>query len=496
MSAARRCAGIAAGRRLLLVALVYSIPVVAATRPVTDADVWWHLRTGQWIVEHRAVPWIDPFSDAPTAVPWIAYSWVFEILIYGLYRAFGLAGIVLYNVAFAVITLMILHSLVRMFRRSFLVEIGLMAAATFTLFSVLAVPRSWLFSIVLFAATLRAVMAVKLERRTWPLFVLPPLFALCANAHVQFVYSVFLLGLFAAEPLVNRLFATQASPQPELPRRRWGLFIACLTATLIGPYHGYIYLPVIDAIRVPGPFAYLAELQAPSFRAFAHWLMLGLILAAAFVLGRDRRPAPFETGLFLAGAALSFRAYRDVWFVVFAAIVVLAGRVSPPSDDRFAVSWGQGIGIATALIALFAVVSGYRIGGARLERAIAAEYPAAAAQVVEARGYRGPLYNDYDWGGYLMWRLPWLRVAMDGRGQLHGDARVWRSIRTWDGEPGWSTDPELGRARLVIAATGKPLTSLLRGDPRFAVAYEDGVAVVFTRKAAAERATASTDGPS
>jgi hypothetical protein len=78
-------------------------------------------------------------------------------------------------------------------------------------------------------------MAVKLERRTWPLFVLPPLFALCANAHVQFVYSVFLLGLFAAEPLVNRLFATQASPQPELPRRRWGLFIACLTATLIGP---------------------------------------------------------------------------------------------------------------------------------------------------------------------------------------------------------------------------------------------------------------------
>jgi hypothetical protein len=40
------------------------------------------------------------------------------------------------------------------------------------------------------------------------------------------------------------------------------------------------------------------------------------------------------------------------------------------------------------------------------------------------------------------------------------------------------------------------LTSLLRGDPRFAVAYEDGVAVVFTRKAAAERATASTDGPS
>ena len=50
-------------RRLLIVIALYAIPAMLVMQPVQDLDIWWHLRTGQWIVEHRAVPVTDPFSS-------------------------------------------------------------------------------------------------------------------------------------------------------------------------------------------------------------------------------------------------------------------------------------------------------------------------------------------------------------------------------------------------------------------------------------------------
>jgi hypothetical protein len=118
----------------------------------------------------------------------------------------------------------------------------------------------------------------------------------------------------------------------------------------------------------------------------------------------------------------------------------------------------------------------------RLEQKIAANYPVAAAAFVEERKLPGPLYNDFDWGGYLIWRLPRLPVAMDGRTNLHGDARLERSTNTWAGKRGWDSDPELLGARLVIANVKTTLASLLRLHPGFERVYEDGTAVAFVAR--------------
>ncbi|HJT78838.1 MAG TPA: hypothetical protein VJ739_16660, partial [Gemmataceae bacterium] len=117
-----------------------------------------------------------------------------------------------------------------------------------------------------------------------------------------------------------------------------------------------------------------------------------------------------------------------------------------------------------------------------LREQVAAEFPAAAVDFIEQHGCTGPLYNDVGWGGYLIWRLPRLPAAIDGRTNLHGDARIKQFADTWEGKPGWDADPDLDAARLVVLQRWATLTELLRRDPRFAVAYEDGLAVVFVRR--------------
>jgi hypothetical protein len=166
--------------------------------------------------------------------------------------------------------------------------------------------------------------------------------------------------------------------------------------------------------------------------------------------------------------------------VVAAIAIIATGRASVEATQRFVLAKRQGLLVSGALVIILMVVGcRQNITERHLAAVLSERYPVAAAAVVEARGYPGPLYNHFNWGGYLIWRLPHLAVAMDGRTNVYGDARIRRAVATWTGKPGWDTDAELAAARVVIANVDWPLAALLRLDTRFQLAYEDAVAAVF-----------------
>jgi hypothetical protein len=124
----------------------------------------------------------------------------------------------------------------------------------------------------------------------------------------------------------------------------------------------------------------------------------------------------------------------------------------------------------------------FGLSSAKLQAAVASEFPAAAVEVVNEKRMVGPLFNDYNWGGYLIWSLPQFQVAMDGRSALHGTPRLERSAATWKAAHDWNSDVELQHARLVIGPVDAPLCAVLRLDPRYDLAYQDKVASVFVRR--------------
>lgn len=108
--------------------------------------------------------------------------------------------------------------------------------------------------------------------------------------------------------------------------------------------------------------------------------------------------------------------------------------------------------------------SALHVDNARLSAKLAGEMPVRAVEVAKEKGWSGPLYNDYGWGGYLIWALR-MPVSIDGRAALHGDEQRERSDRTWSGQPEWDSDPDLRKANLVIGPARAPLTQLLRTAP-------------------------------
>jgi hypothetical protein len=477
-------------RRLLLLIALFTLAVTAAMHPILDPDIWWHLRTGAWIVEHGNVPTTELYSRYGMGKPWVAYSWLFEVLIYGLYWAFGPVGLVLYTTSAALMIAVALHALVRRFEPRFPITVALTALGLCSFMPHMQ-PRPWLLTILFYIIELDILMAARRSGDTRRLFLLPPLFALWANVHIQFVYGLFVLCLAIIESIINGLLCrSQVGDEGKsIPASCLLTVMAASTVmTLATPYHLSLYQTVFELIGDTGPFNYVEELLALKFRSLSDWCILATALGGVFVLGWRREVRPFPYLLLAAGAFLSFRARRDVWFVVVAAIAIMAtGRSTAADTQRFGLTKRQGLLVSGALVVMLVVV-GWRqnITEHHLEAVLSENYPVAAAAVVEARGYPGPLYNHFNWGGYLIWRLPHLPVAMDGRTNVYGDARIMRAVATWTGKPGWDTDAELAAARVVIASVDWPLAALLRLDTRFKLAYEDAVAAVFVATSLSE----------
>src|SRR5579871_1642948 len=62
---------------------------------LADADTGWHIRTGQYIIEHHAVPRTDLYSFSKPGAPWYAWEWITDVLDGALHRTAGLKGVVL-----------------------------------------------------------------------------------------------------------------------------------------------------------------------------------------------------------------------------------------------------------------------------------------------------------------------------------------------------------------------------------------------------------------
>jgi len=170
-----------------------------------------------------------------------------------------------------------------------------------------------------------------------------------------------------------------------------------------------------------------------------------------------------------------------MWLVVVAAAGIVAASSSNFSvASQYVLSRARILSLSVAMLVVIAfTMRTTDLSEDALRRKVSEKLPAEAVAVVEERGYAGPLYNHFNWGGYLIWRLPGLPVAMDGRTNIYGVEKASHSLEVWSGGSTWSSDPELDAAGLVVAQIDQPLTSLLKRDPRFDLVYEDKIAAVF-----------------
>lgn len=476
-------------RRTAILAIIYLLPAMWILQPViVDPDIWWHLQTGKWVLGHGTLPTSDPFSAYGEGKPLVAYSWLFEIGMYGLVHLCGTYGVILYTLTATWLIVLVLHRIIGSRCHDFLLSSVLLTGSIVAL-SKLFTPRPWLLTILFFAITLEVVLSIREGKSSRWFWLLPVAYMVWANIHIQFIYGLSLLGLACVAPLIDRLAQSWTGTQPTMTWRSplWnkliGLVVLCTLATFVTPSHIHVYELVVEYAGQTGFWEFVQEMKAPPFRSLADWSMLALFSLALFKLGRQTTLSSFEVLFLLTASVLAFRGQRDVWFLLLACLAVLAPLKIRRMKPQFSIVPRGCVAPVTFCVVggVIFLLSHREFSEAKIEENTAKVYPVAAAGFVEQYGYQGPLYNHFDWGGYLIWRLPHLKVSMDGRGNVHGDERIKQSLRIWNGHAGWSQDPELGKAEIVIAQKDMALAAILRLDSRFSMVYQDETAAVFAR---------------
>jgi hypothetical protein len=92
----------------------------------------------------------------------------------------------------------------------------------------------------------------------------------------------------------------------------------------------------------------------------------------------------------------------------------------------------------------------------------------------------GPLFNDYNWGGYLIWTARDYPVYVDGRTDLYDDDLLRGYLWATYAQAGW--EDELSGINVVLIAQSSPLARVLEMTSEWRVLCQDDLAVVFVRE--------------
>jgi len=462
---------------------------------VLDLDIWWHLKVGDWIVEHRAFPHVGILSRTAADRPWSAYSWGYEILLSRAYAWFGLVGFGIFGVLLTIAVAYAVFWMLRQISGRFWVA-AILAAITCSAFLFSLMPRPVFLSMIFYAVTLTLLIRSQQTGRLEWLYWLPLVFLLWANCHIQFVYGIAVVGLFAGITLLQQLAGHFGiRPQFALPSRLPAgkvalLFAACLVATCIGPYSYHLYITAFNYAGSIFPYKYIREFQSLSFRAVSNYIELLLAAGAFFILGRKKPVNLFSLALLIVTTVVAFRTMRDSWFLCIAAAACIAeswnpgfsAEEEPPTRQRRETLLENGALALVVAMMVFLIARNNDFNMRGLDDAISSEFPVKAVNFLRQNQPPGPLYNTFDWGGFLTWYMPDYPVAIDGRTDLYGDEIDLQFFRTANGDSSYVDDPYLNESGVILLQATKPLAMVLRGDERFKKIYEDRLAVVFVRR--------------
>ena len=474
----------------LFVAILFLALFSMAMRPIADPDFWWHLRTGQWMVETHAIPHADPFSFTNQGKTWIAHEWLSEIFIYGIYRigGYGLLILIFAAIITATFLLVYLRSAERPYIAGFALLLG--ALATAPTWGV----RPQMISYLLSALFLFLLDRYTESRITKYLIPIPILMLLWVDLHAAYALGFAILGIYIAgdifELIKAKIAKTGSTNSPILKNFMilFGILVLSVLAALANPNGIRLLTYPFETLSSQAMQQNIQEWFSPDFHQVEWqplaWLILALI--GAGLLGR-KSISPTKILLTLVFGYAALHSMRHVPLFAIAAVPVLAEEIGSMVRIRQEVRQAGRLlkWVNLFLVACAILVAGLRFVSVVQEQANTEkeEFPAAAVDWIVQHHPSGNIFNTYGWGGYLIWRLyPEYQVYIDGRADVYGDTFINDYLRIEAGEPSWETSLSLDGMRIVLIEPGSLLARDLHQSPDWEIALSDEQSILFIHK--------------
>jgi hypothetical protein len=426
-----------------------------SNRPLADADIGWHIRTGEQILATHTLPRTDPFSSTMQGQPWFAWEWLYDLLLGIFHQAAGLNGVVwLCGLVVAATFAMLLLSelLERGTGLPLAILLMLLAEAASTI-HLYARPHivSWLFSLLWFVVLEYWEGSERPGRGSLPRSIpwfFPASMLLWVNLHGGWLFGMALLAIYGFAAFLESLRAQDAFAAIRSAQRAramaWSWGTSAL-ATLVNPFGWRLHVHIDRYLSDRYLIDRIDEFKSPDFhgwaeRCFAVILMLSLlafwrnggssnrtklrishllvVLLAAYAGFYSSRNLPISSMLLvlMIGPILweNFISLGDKpgawqWLRRLAArISAFSGRMGAQEMQLRGHLWP----VLSVGLALAVCLHGGRLGSRQLMDAHfdPQRMPVAAVTFLEKELHGGqastePVFSTDTWGGYLIYRM-------------------------------------------------------------------------------------------
>lgn len=471
---------------------VFVFAFLFASRPLSDGDFWWHLKTGEYIVKNLHIPRIDFYSFTVRGKHWVAHEWLSEVIFYLVYSRAG------FNTLIFIFTVLTVLAFWVVFRRSQAHPFVKGFAVLLSVWSILptAGVRPRTFTLLFAGIYLAALHGFVRERQTKAIWWLVPLMIVWVNLHAGYLIGLVLIGLVIVGVVLDAWLAGEklASQWPRL-KTLVLVFIACLVAVNLNPQGPRIFLFPFEFFFSPVQQDQIVDWLSPDFhqQELFPLLLMIMLTIAAFALS-PKRVRPSDLLLFLATLYMTLKSNRHM--AIFALVVgpMMAeylqhwlettrfGRMFRPSEST---SSGRrhlvfNVILVAVLIACFIKLKSVIYSPPTQARV---GVPLNAVAYLKENGIAGNTFTDPNiWGGYLIWETPSNPVYIDGRIDMYGDAFVKEYLGIIRGITPWQEPFDKYGVQVAIVSPTSAMRLQLEQSPQWQQVYRDEMAVTFRRK--------------
>ncbi|MBZ0320913.1 MAG: hypothetical protein K8L91_31150 [Anaerolineae bacterium] len=483
----------------LAVWILFILLFAMAVRVPLDTDTWWHLRSGKAILDEGKIPTRDEFSHTLRGEDWIDQSWLAQIALYGSYKLTGgdgdpgdtgTIGLALFTAILATAGMALIYRMCagNVYSKMFVLVIGAATAAIFW------TPRPQMFSFLLSTVVLYLLYLYKYKQidRLW---LIPVMMILWANLHAGFAIGfIYLFGFLGGEVVGNILDKKDEHAVNWKRLQKVGLItLVSIFALSLNPYGPQMILYPFRTAGIQTLNLFIQEWRSPDFKMVQTWPFL-ILLAAVIVFGsRTRHRLAWSDLALTAGTALlALWASRNIAVFAVIATPVLSRQVDAwlterkwqltpsrqPTASQVRLNW------ILLIVVLFAAIA--KIGSTLTTEQVKENQeeflPVEAAEYLRENNPAGPMFNEYNWGGYFIFAVPDIPVFVDGRTDLYDDSFLKDYFRATLGTKEWRKPLDKYDIRLVVVDKTSALATLLREKPdEWGLVHEDDLAAIFER---------------